>query len=69
MTKHWPSDRIAMDAKSKQKPCLWVEDNYEGYWVGSCGVKWGYEDGSPRENRMIFCPLCGKRLKQQGGEK
>lgn len=63
--RHFPSDRVAMAAKAMRAPCLWVEDDFEGYWVGSCGVKWGYEDGSPRENKMNFCPQCGKRLEHE----
>lgn len=65
--KNWPSDRIGMAAKAKQEPCLWVDYDIGGYWVGTCGVEWGYADGSPRENKMQFCFGCGKRLNQKGG--
>lgn len=64
----FPSDRIGKAAKANPEPCLWVEDT-EGYWDGSCGVKWMFEFGTPRENKMQFCLRCGKRLKQKGGSK
>lgn len=68
MANHWPSDRVSMSAKTKQDSCLWVDDP-EGYWSGSCGIKWEFEVGTPLENKMQFCLGCGNRLEQKGGAK
>ena len=67
MIKPFPSDRIAMAAKAKQEPCIWKWD-VDGFWRGSCGIPWWMETGTPEENGMNFCPRCGKRLDQKGGE-
>ena len=44
--------------------CEWKYD--EGptwdYWQGSCGVEWSLIDGTPAENKMNYCPSCGKKL-------
>ena len=39
----------------------WVE---EDYWSGECGALWTFPDGTPTDNNMQFCPVCGGRLVQ-----
>ena len=39
--------------------CVWTEDN-DGVWDGSCGIAWTFESGGPTENRVNFCPRCGR---------
>ena len=60
--KNWTSDRVgkALDV------CTWEPDG--DAWGGDCGVRWACETGTPNDNGMNFCPRCGKRLKQKGGE-
>lgn len=65
MIKPFPSDRIGREI---MKTCKWKEDKLEGGWDGSCGIRWWLDEGTPKANGMIFCPRCGKRLKQKGGE-
>lgn len=43
--------------------CEWVCDDDESMpdtWHGSCGARWSFIEGDPEENRMRFCPECGK---------
>lgn len=43
-------------------PCTWTEDTKDpGVWRGTCGVCWTFEDGTPDENKVNFCPRCGAR--------
>jgi len=40
--------------------CEWkLEDDEEGAWHSACGVAWIFEDGTPTDNMMIYCPFCG----------
>ena len=41
--------------------CEWREDD-DGYWATSCGEMFALFTGRPVENRMRFCPYCGKGL-------
>lgn len=40
--------------------CLWRETDEA--WMTSCGETFIVNDGTPAENRMLFCYHCGKRL-------
>ena len=48
--------------------CSWDVDVLGG-WEGDCGIRWSCEFETPADNGMNFCPRCGKRLEQKGGEK
>lgn len=39
----------------------WLE---EDYWSGECGALWSFPDGTPTDNGMKFCPVCGGRFVQ-----
>ena len=43
--------------------CAWSECG-DGPWEGSCGVVFELITGTPAENKMRFCPNCGKPLKE-----
>jgi hypothetical protein len=45
------------------EPCLWGEDD-DGMWETSCGHAFEFNDGDPADNAFLFCPFCGKQLKQ-----
>ena len=56
----------------KADVCQWSEDD-DGNWSGTCGCTWVLEAGTPNENDMKFCPICGRPMKQidtesRGGE-
>lgn len=45
--------------------CVWTQDTDLGdVYDGSCGIKWEFTDGGPRENNVIFCPHCGARVSE-----
>ena len=45
--------------------CRWrLEDDDSGLWAGDCGAMWTFTDGSPEENEMAYCPMCGRKLEQ-----
>jgi rRNA maturation endonuclease Nob1 len=35
----------------------------EDYWHTACGEDWIFPEGGPDENKMKFCPMCGRPLK------
>ena len=45
---------------NRRNACRWkyVED---GYYHTACGEDWIFPEGSPVENGLVFCPVCGKR--------
>ena len=53
------------EAKQYQDLCIWtdMDDDYGG-WETSCGEAFCLVDGTPRENKMHFCPYCGRKLKE-----
>lgn len=49
--------------KAVRNTCQWASDD-EGTWHSECGEAFVFNDGSPTDNRMRFCPYCGKSLQQ-----
>jgi hypothetical protein len=49
------------------KTCKWSQD-IDGGWSADCGLRWWLDDGTPKDNGMIYCPRCGKRIKQEEAE-
>ena len=47
--------------KGKIAKCKWKQDD-DGVYDSSCGHKWQFIEGGPRENGMKFCCYCGKPL-------
>jgi rRNA maturation endonuclease Nob1 len=31
-------------------------------WEGECGACWYFDEGTPKENDVRFCPKCGKPI-------
>jgi len=47
----------------KDGTCNWEYEEHEHYfWIGECGITWYFEEGTPSENEVNFCPKCGKKL-------
>ena len=59
-------------SKGRRKDCpLKLVERYEwilidddkGLWQCSkCGAEWILEAGTPADNEMNYCPMCGRRL-------
>ena len=46
--------------------CKWkLGFEYADYYETSCGEAFQFTDGSPTENKMKFCPYCGKPLEEE----
>ena len=44
--------------------CEWQQEDWNsGAWFTDCSNAFWLEDGSPEDNKMIFCPFCGKKLR------
>jgi hypothetical protein len=43
--------------------CRWKEDE-DGLWNTDCGQIFETIDGTPAENKMVFCPFCGAHLEE-----
>ena len=50
--------------KGKKETCCWTEecDYSDYYWSTECGEDFTCLEGTPRENKMKYCPFCGKRI-------
>lgn len=45
------------------QPCIWQQDE-DGFWHTDCGQVHEFMNGSPAENSYVFCPYCGKEIKE-----
>jgi len=45
--------------------CEWhLDDEDANNWVSACGGSFWFEEGDPKENKMKYCPYCGRHLTQ-----
>ena len=53
-------EKSRTSTNNRRDACRWkyVED---GYYHTACGEDWIFPEGSPVENGLVFCPVCGKR--------
>ena len=44
--------------------CQWKYDADERTeaWETSCGNDWQFNEGTPAENRITYCPYCGRKI-------
>jgi predicted nucleic acid-binding Zn ribbon protein len=47
------------------KKCNWIYDDDEDCWNTSCGNEFTLNEGTPRDNRMVYCPYCGAKIKEE----
>jgi hypothetical protein len=47
-----------------KKTCKWTYDNDYDQWITSCDNAFVLMEGTPAENRMLYCPYCGKNITQ-----
>jgi hypothetical protein len=46
---------------AQSQTCRWKE-GWEGNWHSECEEVFYFADGTPHENKCIFCPFCGGDL-------
>lgn len=54
-----------MADKSTTEYCCWNYDEDDEYWDTGCGEAFCVMEGTPKDNRMKFCPYCGRRIQQE----
>lgn len=44
--------------------CEWtlMDAEFNAYDT-ACGNPWYLEEGTPKDNKMIYCPACGRKIK------
>jgi len=47
------------------KTCTWTYDDLYDFWETSCGESFIITEGDPTENKMLFCPFCGRSIKEK----
>lgn len=54
---------INIPPEEKEKTtCKWTRDDYTSSWGAECGLKWDFMNDGPTENKMNFCPRCGRKV-------
>jgi len=53
----------------KKEKCVWVYDEYHDFWDTSCGKGWLLTEGSLKDNKIKYCPFCGKKIKDNDPQK
>lgn len=51
-----------VDTYTESIKCTWTETEY--YWETSCCEVFIICEGTPKENRMKYCPYCGKVIEE-----
>lgn len=46
------------------EPCQWIYDEIDDAWDTACGNKFCFTDAGPKDNGYLFCPGCGRELKE-----
>ncbi len=44
--------------------CKWKNEDGFTYWWPDCGNELVLVEGTPSDNGMIYCPYCGKKIKE-----
>lgn len=44
--------------------CQWLYDDSDDFYETGCGEAFTFIDGGLELNRFLFCPYCGKQIKQ-----
>ena len=52
---------LRMNNMAKQK-CKWTYDDSFNLWLTECGDEFSLITGTPSDNKMRFCPYCGRIL-------
>lgn len=52
--------------------CKWIYKEHQDYWtIGSdywetgCDNAFCLNEGTPKDNKMIYCPFCGKEIESE----
>lgn len=45
--------------------CEWTPDTEYGSYETTCGNAFTFNDGTPADNKFVYCPYCGCKIKEQ----
>ena len=48
----------------KKFECRWKYDESCRCWETECCLSWSFAKGGPKENGLLFCPMCGKKINE-----
>lgn len=48
--------------------CEWSYSESEEMWESACGDAWNFEEGTPEDNHMQYCPFCGRKLTMRAAD-
>ena len=54
--------RDPLTEAEKESGCTWTYDETHDAYDTGCGEKFQMKNETPKENKMKFCPFCGKHL-------
>ncbi len=46
----------------KHKECAWIKDESHDMYETSCGRAFCFINGGIKDNKMAYCPYCGKEI-------
>lgn len=48
-----------------EERCRWQQEKEDnsGVWHTDCGTDFWLDNGSPEDNKMVYCTYCGKKLR------
>ena len=47
-------------------PCIWTEDEVDGFWATACGEAFvTTTEEPPSAHKMKWCPFCGQRIEER----
>ena len=55
-----------MDKSDRAAYCTWTESDsdYDDHWETLCDNAFTLLDGTPKENDMVYCPYCGRKIQE-----
>lgn len=57
--------KVLTNAKRLQEKCRWTYNGDEfSYHDTSCGNAHEFIEGNVQENKYVFCPYCGRQIKE-----
>ena len=63
MTETFKEEFDRLEKTVEQSPnCEWSTEENTDWWQSGCGEEWAIPNGTPQDNDMRFCPMCGKKL-------
>jgi len=52
------------DSPAQSEPCAWEYKTWGEYWETGCSNAFTLNDGTPKDNGMVFCPYCGQKIEE-----